>query len=214
MNGPASPGVEVLSPLEFLGRRLRGGYTVDPWGLDRDLVAVLSPITRARWRVDSDGLDRMPGDRGALLVHNRSWGWGEAAALVAAVHRSTGRVVRVVGVPDLAVVHPVLRGVGAILDHPEEVRGVLAAGHLVAVGAGRERLGRRFAGAVSPEALGPAVAAGVPLIPVAVRPAQLGLRWTVTVGPPVEVPGHHDPLALSELAEHARAGLQAMLDRH
>ncbi len=212
--GDGATGIEVLSPLEFLTRRLRGGYTVDPWGLDRDLLAVLAPITRARWRVDSTGLDLLPPDRGALLVHNRSWGWGEAAALVAAVHRATGRVVRMVGVPDLVVVQPLLRSLGVILDHPEEVQGVLGAGHLVAVGAGRERLGRRFAGAVSPEALAPAVSAGVPVLPVAVRPGQLGLRWTVTVGPASEAGGHHGPLALAELAEHTRAGLQALLDPH
>lgn len=209
--GPVGDELAPLSPVAYVSRRLRGEYHVDPWGLDADVVRTLAPLGRARWSLDVEGLDRLP-TTGALLVHNQGWGWVGRAAVSAAVHRATGRVVRFVGVPDVVVLGPVLRGLGGVADHPAEVRGLLRSGQLVSVGAGRERLDRRFAGAVLPASVQPALDLGVPVLPVAVTSGRWGVRWAVHVGAPVTPPEHHDPLAATELAEQVRAGLQALLD--
>lgn len=208
------PAWDLLAPGQFLLRRIRGTYTVDEWGLDRDLVRVVAPIGRARWIVDGDGLDHLPHDGPALLVHNLGWGWSEVGAVSAGVHRATGRVVRFVGVPDIAPIGPALRRFGGVLDRVDEVRGLLRAGELVSAGAGREVIDRRHVGPIRPETVAPAIEAGVPVIPVAALGFELGVRWRVVFGEPLPVPEHGDAFAADQLAEDTRRAIQDLLSSH
>jgi hypothetical protein len=211
---PDGPDWDLLTPGRFLLRRVRGAYTIDEWGLDHDVIRVVAPFGRARWLVDSVGLDHLPHDGPALLVHNQGWWYSELSAVSASVHRATGRVVRFVGLPDVAPFGPLLRRMGGILDRPEEVRSVLRAGHLVSAGAGRERGDRRYAGEVRPHTVLAAIESHVPIVPVAAIGVELGLHWKVVFGEAIEPPTHHDPLAATALADRVRRSLQHLLDEH
>jgi hypothetical protein len=56
------------------------------------------------------------------------------------------------------------------------------------------------------------LATGAEVLPVAVTGRETGRRWRLVVGPPIEHPTSRGPLAAEELAERARAGVQALLD--
>jgi hypothetical protein len=107
----------------------------------------------------------------------------------------------------------VLRRLGTAVNTPPELAGLLRAGHLVGIPLGwRPRLGPRRAGNLSPETIGPAIALDVPVLPVAVVGGELSGRWRVFIGEPVGRPKSRGPLALAEVADGVRAGVQALLD--
>ena len=89
---------------------------------------------------------------------------------------------------------------------------MLRAGNVVALSLGRVLRNRYRAGSLPPEALGPAVACGAPVLPVAVTGRELGRRWRVLIGPPVAAPAGRGPLADAEIGDAARLGVQALLD--
>jgi hypothetical protein len=201
-----------VSEQSLLRRRFDGAYTVDEWGLDADLVQLLSPLLAVRWHVTVDGADALPADGPALLVFSRRFGLSEPFVVSRGVRHTTGRYVRVAGAPDIAPVGPALRRLGAVLARPDELAGLLRADHLVAVGLGATPRHRHHAGRPPLDLLAPALATGAPVFPVGVTGHELGRRWRLVIGPPVERPATRGPLAAEELADRARAGVQALLD--
>jgi hypothetical protein len=141
-------------------RRLQGTFTVDPWGLDLDLLDRVAPLADLRWSIAVDGERCIPADGPAVLVSERRLSPSEPLVLARAVRRSTGRVLRVVGIPDVAPLAPVLRRQGGAVDHPAEVAALLRAGGLV--------LARRI-----PDL-------DVPVISVRTHGWEIGRRWRVT----------------------------------
>jgi hypothetical protein len=211
--------VVELPPQEPAGtpvllRRLRGEYEVDEWGLDPDLVRTLLPLARLRWSIETLGAPHQPVDGPALVVYSRRVGVSEQAVLGTAVYRATHRVVRFVGVPDVAPVGPLLRRLGGVLRRADEIAGLLRAGEVVGVPLGHEVLSRRAAGPARAELLQPALAAGVPVVPVAMLGVEVGWRWRVAVGPAISHSSSRAPLAAAELAEQVRDAVQDLIDEH
>lgn len=202
-----------MTPWPGVRSRLRGDYELDEWGADAQLMDTVEAVARLAIRVRVDGANLLPGVGPAVLVANRRFGVTEPLAVGLGVRRETGRRVRFLGLPDVAPVGTVLRRLGTAVNRPEELAGLLRAGHLVGIPlAWHPRLGPRRAGNLSPEAVGPAIALDAPVLPVAVVGGEFTGRWRVLIGEPVRRPASRGPLALAELADGARAGVQALLD--
>lgn len=194
-----------------LARRARGEHAVDEWGLDPELVGLGDPLFGLRWDIRVEGAERLPAVGGAVVVWNRRSGLSEPWVLGRGIRRAAGRYVRVVGAPDVAPVGPLVRRLGAVLDRPDEIRGLLRAGHLVGVPAARQVRGRDRVGAVDPDRLRPALEVGVPVHPVALLGREVGRAWQVVVGPPVSVPDE-GPGRAERLSEATRTAVHALLD--
>lgn len=203
------PGAVALATV---GRRLRGDYDIDEWGLDPDLVNLADPLLALRWDIRVDGIERLPAVGGAVLVFNRRAGLSEPWVLARGIRRASGRFVRTVGVPDVAPAGPLLRRLGGVLDRPDEIGGLLRAGQLVGLPLSRELRSRDRTGALEVSRIGAAVATGVPVVPVAVVGRELGRAWRLVVGQPVDPVRRGGPLAAAELAEATRAAVQTLLD--
>lgn len=201
-----------MTEQSLLRRRFDGSYTVDEWGLDPDLVQLVSPVLAVRWQVIVEGADALPKDGPAMLVFNRRFGLSEPFVVSRGVRQATGRFVRVAGAPDVAPVGPALRRLGGVLARPDELAGLLRADHLVAVGLRATPRQRHYAGVPPLDLLAPVLATGAPVFPIGVTGRELGRRWRLVVGPPVEHPPTRGPLAVEELAERVRGGAQALLD--
>lgn len=193
-------------------RRLRGDYEVDPWGLDHDFLELLSPVMSLRFGIDLDGADRIPQDGPALLVANRRLGWSEPFVLARGVRLATGRPVRIAGAPDVLPVGPLLRRLGGVLARPDEVAGLLRAGEVVGVLLDRSVTWSAHAGGVPTALIAPAFELGVPVIPAALIGHEVTRHWRVRIGEPVAHPAGRGPLAMAELAERARAGVQRLIE--
>jgi hypothetical protein len=199
---------------DVVSRRLAGSYEVDEWGFDADFVAVLSPLFDARWSIRVEGAEPVPEEGGAVLVANRRFGMSEPFVVARAVWQSTGRIARVLGVPDIAPIGPILRRMGAVQDRPDELAGVLRAGQLALVFLDRQlQMGARV-GHMTRETLAPAVEIGVPVLPVAVTGRELSRRWRVDIGAPVSTrtASGAGPLAVAETVDAVRAEIQEIID--
>ena len=208
MRSPAALVAVVPSPVR---RRLEGTFTVDPWGLDNDLVDALAPLARLRWDVDVAGNLDLPLGPYALVM-NRRLGLSEPWVVAEALRRVADRYVRFVGVPDIAPVGPALRRLGAVVDHPDEIAGLLRAGKVVGLALSPQRTWGARAGSLHPEVLAPVVAAGAPVVPVALRGREVGRRWRVTFGEPIQPALRTGPLAVADLADHTRLAVQSLLE--
>jgi hypothetical protein len=201
-----------MNPVDVLRRRVTGDYVVDEWGYDRDLVDLWDPLTGLRWHVDVTGAERIPVDGPALLVANRRAGVEEPFVLARGIRRASGRRIRFLGIPDRAPVGPFLRRIGGAVGRPDELGSLLRAGHLCTVPLTRVWRRKRVAGSIPPEALVPALAEGVPILPVALAGSEVTGRWRVAVGEPLAPPTVRGPLALTLLAEAVHDGVQRLLD--
>jgi hypothetical protein len=201
-----------VSARTLIADRLAGRFEIDEWGADPALVDLIDPITALLLRIEVDGSELLPESGPALLIANRRVGAAEPFVVGRAVRKATGRRVRFLGVPDVPVAGPVLRRLGGGVDHPAELASLLRAGHLVALPLATTWRRPRRAGILTPESLVPALDQQVPVLPVSVVGGELTGRWRVTVGEPVELPAGRGPLALAELADAARAGVQRLLD--
>jgi hypothetical protein len=201
-----------VTEASLLRRRFDGSYTVDEWGLDTDLVQLVSPALAVRWQVTVEGAEALPITGPALLVFNRRFGFSEPFVVSRGIRQATGRYVRVTGAPDIAPVGPALRRLGAVLARPDEVAGLLRADHLVAVALASSARHRQLAGTAPAELLAPALATGAQVFPVAVTGREIGRRWRLVIGPAVEHPTSRGPLAAEELGDRVRSGVQALLD--
>jgi 1-acyl-sn-glycerol-3-phosphate acyltransferase len=201
-----------MSVAERLGARISGDILIEPWGADPELVALIGPLLDVPLRIKVEGGGGLPDDGPALLVANRRFGLLEPFVLGRAVTRATGRQIRFLGIPDIAPISLPLRRLGGAVDDPQELAGLLRAGHLVAAPLGPTYRRPRRAGALKPDQVEVALELGAPVVPVAVLGGEMTGRWRVLIGQPVAVPSARTPLALAELADAARAGVQALLD--
>ena len=181
----------VESALDFLVRRLQGGYRIDEYGFDRDLTEnVVLPIFRPlyeKWfRVEVNGIENIPAEGGALLVANHAGGlWALDAAMTAvAVHveHPAGRYLRPLGA-DLLFSTPGVgsfaRKTGSTLACNEDAERLLADGELVGVWPeGFKGIGKPFRERYKLQRFGrggfvhAAIKSGVPIIPVSVVGAE------------------------------------------
>lgn len=196
---------------ELLTRRMSGQFEVDEFGLDPELIELVDPLAALRYRVDVRGAEHVPAEGPAVIVANRRFGVSEPIVLARGVRRTAGRRVRFMGIPDVAPLGPVLRRLGGAVSHPDEVASMLGMGHVVSIPLGRSHR-KGVAGPLAPFALEPALALDAPVIPAAVVGREVGRRWRVTLGAPLPRLQGRGPLAMAELADEAREGVQRLLD--
>jgi 1-acyl-sn-glycerol-3-phosphate acyltransferase len=207
-------------PSAWVRRRLEGRFAVDEFGGDPHLMDLLAPIPAATIRVDVEHRARVPRTGPALLVSNRGLGLAEPLVLGLAVRRAAGRRLRIIGAPEVPVLGPFTRKLGAIGYRPDDVAGVLRAGHLAGAPLGMTWL--RSGAGEPPRAL-LAATLGFPVVPVAIRPGgPFGLPfgvwptrpWRVVVGEALLPPpgtSLDDQLAAAELAEQVRDAIVSLL---
>lgn len=207
-------------------------HPVDEWGRNEQFVALMDPLFRLRWsvRIDgpdgpdgSDGLDGRDGlaaitsdgghQQGTLLVVNRRW-WALDLVWVAwALGRRLGRPVRFVGHPDRVPSGPLLRRMGALIEHPAEVRGALRHGEVVLLGANAV-WHPRDVGAVEVAMIGAAMEANARVMPAAAISSPVTRRALLRIGEAVTPSGkRRGPLAEAEFAEQVQAAVQRLLHR-
>jgi 1-acyl-sn-glycerol-3-phosphate acyltransferase len=203
------------SLLDALRRRLSGRYPIDPFGLDPQLCDAGAPIVEALVRVRVEGAPRIPADGPAVFVMNRGLGILEPTALAIAVRRQVGRRLRVVGTPGAPFIGGLLRRLGSVNGSPDDLAACLRAGHLVAVplaptwlrtGAGTPPL-RLVQAMMGWKVLPVAVTAGGPL-------GTAFAPWHIRIGEHIALDASYasgDPLGAAELAEEARAAVDALL---
>ena len=197
-------------------RRFDGRYAVDQFGGDPHLMDLVAPIPATLIRVEVDGVEHLPRTGPALLVANRGFGVAEPLVLGLSIRRAAGRRLRVVGAPEVPLLGPLARKLGAVGYRPDDVAAMLRAGHLAAAPLGLTWL--RAGAGQAPRAL-VAATLGFPVVPVAVRPGgplNLALRpWRVVVGAPLLPPpgtNAYDQLAAAELSEQVRDAVSALLE--
>ncbi len=95
-------------------RRLDGRYAIDQFGGDPHLMDLVAPIPATLIREQVEGAEHLPRTGPALLVSNRGFGVVEPLVLGLAVRRAAGRRLRVVGAPEVPVLGPVARKLGAV----------------------------------------------------------------------------------------------------
>lgn len=150
----------------LLQRRLDGTFDVDPWGLDVDLLEAVAPLARLRWSISVEGEDVLREGPALLVAGRRLLAPTEPAVIAAAVFRFVGRPLRVLGVPDVAPIGPLLRRFGGVVEHPAEAAALLRAGHLV--------LARSAPGPSGEHDI------DAPVVHVTTRGWELSRRWRVT----------------------------------
>ncbi len=182
---------QIDEQVSFVQRRLSGEYSTDPYGLDREVIEIVRPFMRFMyrtwWRVEVEGLERVPAEGRALLVANHSgvlpWDGAMIATAVAEDHPAKNdRIVRSLHLhwfSTLPFVAPALAAVGQVPGLPENAVRLLESDELVCVfpeglkGVGklykdRYKLARFGRGGFVQAAL----RAQAPLIPVAVVGAE------------------------------------------
>lgn len=182
---------QIDEQVSFVKRRLSGEYTTDPYGLDREVIEIVRPFLRFMyrtwWRIEVEGLERVPAEGRALLVANHSgvlpWDGAMIATAVAEDHPAQNdRIVRSLHLhwfSTLPFVAPALAAVGQVPGLPENAVRLLESDELVCVfpeglkGVGklykdRYKLARFGRGGFVQAAL----RAQAPLIPVAVVGAE------------------------------------------
>jgi hypothetical protein len=200
-----------VSVTSLVGRRVRGDFEVDEFGADPELVDLIDPLVAPFIRVTVEGAANVPVGP-AVLAANRRFGVLEPFVLLRGIRQATGRRARFLGIPDVAPLGPALRRLGGAVNRPDELASLLRAGHLCALPLGPGVRKPLRAGALSPAAVAPALELDVPVVPVAIVGGEISGRWELMIGPPVARPTARGPLALAELADEARAGVQALLD--
>jgi hypothetical protein len=201
--------------LDALRRRLTGRYPIDPFGLDPQLCDVGAPLVEALLRVRVEGGPRIPETGPAVFVMNRGLGVLEPTALSLAVRRQVGRRLRVVGTPGVPFLSGLLRRLGSVSGSPEDLGACLRAGHLVAVPLAPTWL---RSGAGTPPLRLVQAMMGWTVLPVAVVPGgPFGTAiapWRIIVGEHIALDSSYangDPLGAAELAEEARAAVDALV---
>lgn len=185
---------------------------VDAWGRDAWLLDALRPLGKLRWNVTVGGEQHVPRDGPALLVANARRFSLSSLYASEALSRSTGRVVRFVGRPDIAPVGPLMRRLGALLDRPDEVANALRNGEVVMISASATSHPLHV-GVIRHELLTGAVLLDAPVIPVATMSNAVGRSARVEVGARMRRRRQRrGPLAEVEMADDLRRQLQRHLD--
>jgi 1-acyl-sn-glycerol-3-phosphate acyltransferase len=190
---PAStPGWEeqLAGGLEFLRRRLTGGYDTDEFGFDPDLtdhvlLPLLRPLFHHWFRVESQGMENVPSTGGALVVANHS-GTVPVDSLMTTValhdQHPAERRLRLLGadlVFEMPVVGELARKFGSTLACNEDAERLLTEGELVGVfPEGFKGIGKPFRERYTLQRFGrggfvtAALRTGVPIIPCAIVGAE------------------------------------------
>jgi hypothetical protein len=105
-----------------------------------------------------------------------------------------------------------MRRLGGVVARPDEVGGLLRAGHLPAVWCQPRITTSHRVGPAPVPYLAAALEVGCPVLPVAVIAPPLARRVRVEVGPVVRTTRRPGPLAAAELADAIRAAIQRMVD--
>ncbi len=205
------PDLERNDPAALAYRRLAGSYVIDEFGLDRDLLRLITPLARLRWRVRVEGDHHLPEVGPALLVHNRRLGLSEPAVLALAVVRATGRPLRWTGAPARGPLAQPARQLGGVPSDRADVRSLLHGGELVGLALAREPFHRYHVPAVPPQPVQSALELGVPVVPVAVSGLEAARRWSVRIGPPISTRRRRDIGDPVELSEATREAVRALL---
>jgi hypothetical protein len=183
---------------------------VDDWGRDPGLVRAVMQLARIRWDVAVGGDQRLPRRKGALVVVNARRFALTPIFAAFAISEAVDRPVRFVGRPDTAPVGAFARRIGGLLDHPDEVRGALAAGQLVVLGAEHSEFD---VGRVDHSIVGAALAAGVPVHPAATTSSPLMRAARVEIGTASRSPRkRRGPLNELELADRVRLDIATLID--
>jgi hypothetical protein len=203
---PKENGVVVSFPASHME------LDVDDWGRDVHAVRNAARLAAVRWAPILGGLEHVQGEGAAVLVCNTRHLALSPLLVTWSIGRALDRPLRFVGVPDVAPFGPVLRRLGGLLSHPDEVDIALAAGEIVVIGAAPTRDTRR-AGVVPVRLLEAAWRRKVPVLPVAVLSSPLDRRVRVEIGSTV-VPKRQrqGPLGPIELAVAVRIAIQHLLD--
>jgi hypothetical protein len=201
-----------MMPVIRLPRPWHGANSVDEWGRDAQLIAILSPLARLRWNITVGGADHLPKRNGALLVTNSRHLSLTTVYTAWALSQATGRAVRFSGRPELAPAGPLMQRLGGILGDPDEVRGALRAGELV-VASAHGTANPRHAGSVDHDIVAAAVLTSSPIFPVASMSSFFGRATRVEVGAVIRSSRkRRGPLAEIELAETTQRHIQRILD--
>jgi hypothetical protein len=158
------------------------------------------------------GAQHLPAEGPALLVANDRPASALSVGAVIALGRELGRPVRFTGAPDLAPFDLGLRRVGAVVEQPGEVAGLLRAGHLTVVWCRSSLRGGARVGSVRPDLVAPAASLELPVVAVAVLGRRWGREVRVEVSQPLRSRHRVGPLAAFDLADDARTRLQSLLD--
>lgn len=136
---------QIQEQVAFVKRRIRGEYTIDPYGLDPDIVEIVRPFVsfmyHTWWRTKAEGLEHVPAEGRALLVSNHSgvlpWDGAMIASAVASEHPlQIGRVVRSLHLhwfSTLPFIAPALAATGQVPGLPENAIRLLENDELVCV---------------------------------------------------------------------------------
>lgn len=185
---------------------------LDDWGRDPRLFSIVTGLSQLRWDVSTGGTDRLPKRKGALIVCNTRRFSMAPVFTAFGISRSTGRTVRFVGRPDRDPLGPFAQRLGAIVEHPDEVAGALAADELVVMPAAPSVRTRRV-GTVDHFLIGAALEVGVRIHPAATTSSPFGRRARVEVGPATRArQRRRGPLAELEFADHVRDDIVRLLD--
>lgn len=179
--------VKVVEIVSSLRRRLSGDYEVDEFGLDPEVLDLLSllvePLAESWFRLQVRGIENIPADGGALLVANHS-GTVPVDGLITgyAVRKHAGRAIRPLGadlVFRLPYVGQIARKMGATLACAEDAERLLTSGELAAVWPeGFKGVGKPFSERYKLQRFGrggfvsSAMRAQVPIIPVSIVGAE------------------------------------------
>jgi 1-acyl-sn-glycerol-3-phosphate acyltransferase len=182
---------QVDEQVNFFKRRMSGTYTLDPFGMDRDLVEVARPFLnfmyRSWWRTTSEGLEHVPVEGRALLVGNHSgvlpWDGAMITVAVAEDHPAQNqRLVRSLYLhwfSTLPFIAPALAALGNVPGIPENAVRLLERDELVCVfPEGVKGVGKLFKDRYQLARFGrggfvqAAIRARAPIVPVAVVGAE------------------------------------------
>ncbi len=182
---------QIDEQVNFFKRRMSGSYTLDPFGMDRDLVEVARPFLnfmyRSWWRTTSEGLEHVPAEGRALLVGNHSgvlpWDGAMITVAVAEDHPAQNqRLVRSLYLhwfSTLPFVAPALAALGNVPGIPENAVRLLERDELVCVfPEGVKGVGKLFKDRYQLARFGrggfvqAAIRARAPIVPVAVVGAE------------------------------------------
>ncbi len=205
------PDLERNDLAALLYRRLSGRFVIDEFGLDRDLLRLITPLARLRWRVVVEGDRHLPEIGPALLVHNCRMGLSEPAALALAVARATGRPLRWTGAPGRGPLAQPSRQLGGVPSDRADVRSLLHAGELVGLPLAREPFHRFHVPAVPSMPVQVALELGVPIVPVAISGLEAGRRWSVRIGVPIPTRRRRATGEPDELSDATREAVRALL---
>jgi 1-acyl-sn-glycerol-3-phosphate acyltransferase len=181
---------QVAGGLEFLRRRLTGDYETDEFGFDPDLtdhalLPLLRPLFSSYFRVEAQGLEHVPDDRGALVVANHSGTLPvDALMTIVALHdeHPAKRRLRLLGadlVFEMPFIGAMARKMGTTLACNEDAERLLTEKELVGVfPEGFKGIGKPFRERYTLQRFGrggfvtAALRTGAPIIPCAIVGAE------------------------------------------